>query len=77
MRQHFGRGAREGLTGGLAVGAVDEDGAGEGHEPAQDRNALEGGFGGDGAVRGEDVGEEEDVEFGLVVADDDARAGGF
>lgn len=73
--QHLGRGAGEGLAGGLAVGAVDEDGAAEGHEPAEERHALEGGFGGDGAIGGKDAGEEEDVEFGLVVADNDAGAG--
>lgn len=75
VRQHFGRGAGESLAGGLAVGAIDEDGAAEGHEPSQKGDAFERGFGGDGTVGWEDAGEEEDVEFGLVVAHDDAGAG--
>ena len=49
------------------IGAIDEDGAAERHEPAEKGNEAEGAFGGHAAVRGEDGSEEEDVEFGLVV----------
>lgn len=76
MCQHLIGGAGESLTCAPAVGAVDEDGAGKGHEPAEEGDGLEARFGGDGAVGREDAGEEEDVEFGLVVADDDGGTGG-
>lgn len=59
-----------------AIRAIDEDGAGEGHEPAEEGHGAEGGLGGDGAVRGEDGGDEQDVELGLVVGDEDGGAGG-
>ena len=54
------------------VGAVDEHGAGEGHEPAEKGDEAERALGRDAAVGGEDCAEEEDVEFGLVVRDLDA-----
>lgn len=56
------------------VGAVDEHGAGEGHEPAKEGHEAEGTLGGDAAVRGEDSAEEEDVEFRLVVPNQHARS---
>lgn len=59
----------------LPITAIDEHGPAERHEPAQEGNEFKGGFGGDAAVGREDGAEEEDVEFGLVVADYDAGAG--
>ena len=56
------------------VGAIDKDGAGERHEPAEKGHEAEGAFGRDAAVRREDGAEEEDVEFGLVVPDQHARS---
>ncbi len=76
MPQHLLRGAGEGGAGGDGVGAVDEDGAREGHEPAEEGDPFQGRLGRDGAVGGEDVREQEDVEFGLVVPDYDAGPGG-
>ena len=58
---------------GGGVGPIDEDGAGERHEPAEKGHEAEGAFGRHAAVRGEDGAEEEDVEFGLVVPDQHAR----
>ena len=55
------------------VGAIDEDGAGERHEPAEKGHEAEGPFGRDAAVRREDGAKEEDVEFGLVVPNQHAR----
>lgn len=55
------------------VGAIDEDGARERHEPAEKGHEAEGAFGRDAAVGREDGAEEEDVEFGLVVPDQHAR----
>lgn len=52
---------------GRGIGAIDEDGAAERHEPAEKGHEAEGAFGGDAAVGGKDGAEEEDVEFGLVV----------
>lgn len=73
---HLARGGLEGGARRSAVRAVDEDGAGEGHEPAEKGQGAQRGLGGDGAVRGEDGGEQEDVELGLVVGDEDGGAGG-
>lgn len=58
----------------LGVLAIDEDGAAEGHEPAEERNALESGLGGYTAVLGEHGTEHEDIKLGLVVANEDSRA---
>ena len=69
---HLGGGLVERGVGGGGVGAVDEDGAAEGHEPAEKGHEAEGALGGDAAVGGEDGAEEEDVEFGLVVPDQHA-----
>lgn len=66
--------ARHGFPRVLCVLAVDEDGATEGHEPAQDGSLLEGGLGGDAAVLGEHGAQHENIELGLVVADEDGRA---
>ena len=65
---------RKGPQRGGAVGAVDEDGAAEGHEPAEEGHALEALLRRDGAVPWEDGGQEEHVQRGLVVADEDGRA---
>ena len=56
------------------VRAIDEDGAREGHEPAEKGHKAEGALGGNGAMRGKDGTEEEDVELGLVVPDQDTRS---
>lgn len=56
----------------LGVRPINEHSAREGHEPAEKGHEAEGSFGRDAAVRGEDGAEEEDVEFGLVVPDQDA-----
>ncbi len=69
-------GAAHGLAGVLAVGAVEEDAAAEGHEPAEEGRLLERGLGGDAAVLGEHAAEHQHVELGLVVADEDGWADG-
>lgn len=58
------------------VRAVDKHRPGQRHEPAEDGDALQARLGGHGAVRGEDGAEDEDVELGLVRADEDGRARG-
>lgn len=58
-----------------AAGAIDEDGAREGHEPAEDGCLFQRALGGDGAVLGEHAAQHEHVELGLVVADEDGGAG--
>ena len=70
------RGAAHGLPGVLAVLAVDEDAPAQGHEPAQKGDLLERPLGRDAAVLGEHGAQHEDVELGLVVADEDGRARG-
>lgn len=62
------------FAGVLRVLAIDEDGAAEGHEPAEERQALESRLGGHTAVLGEHGTEHEDVELGLVVANEDGGA---
>ena len=54
------------------IRAIDKDGARERHKPAQERNEAQGPFGRDAAIRREDRPQEEDVEFRLVVSDEDA-----
>ena len=56
----------------LGIGPIDEHSAGKGHEPAEKGHEAEGAFGRDAAVGRENGAEEEDVEFGLVVPDQDA-----
>lgn len=75
-RVHLLRRALERLERALGVPAVDEDSAGERHEPAQERHPLEALLRRDGAPGREDAAEKEDVELGLVVANDDERTGG-
>lgn len=53
------------------VRAIDKHGPAQAHEPAQEGDIAQGGLGGDGAVAREDGPEEEHVERGLVVADED------
>ena len=55
------------------VCSVDKHRPTECHEPAQKGYLFEAGFGRHGAVRRENRAQEQDVEFALVVADDDAR----
>ena len=55
--------------------AVDEDGAREGHEPAEEGSLLERALGRHGAVLGEHGAEHKHVELGLVVADEDGGTG--
>lgn len=69
-------GAGHGLPGVLGVLAVDEDGAAEAHEPAEEGDVLEVRLGGDAAPLGEHGAEHEDVKLGLVVADEDGGPGG-
>ena len=73
---HLVRGAGEGEEGLVFVGAVDEDGAREDHEPAEEGDPFEGALGRHAAVVWPDGAEEEDVERGLVVADQDGRTHG-
>lgn len=68
---HFVGGAVERLDGRLAVGAVDEHGAGEGHEPAQDGHMAQGLLGRDAAVGREDGAQHQHVQLRLVVRDED------
>ena len=72
---HLVGGALEHLHGRVAVAAIDEDGAGQGHELAEERRQLQRPFRRDGAVPGEDLAQEGHVQFGLVVAHDHAGAG--
>ncbi len=65
--------ALECLEGIGPVAPVDEHRARERHEPAQKGDPLEARLGGDGGVRREDGAEEQHVQLGLVVTDDDAR----
>lgn len=60
----------------LGVCAVDEDGAAEGHEPAEEGHMLKLCLCCDGAVFGEHGAEHQDVEFGLVVSNEDCGARG-
>ena len=73
---HFLGGAVERLDGSFAVGAVNEDGAGEGHEPAEEGDVAEGFLSRDAAVGREDGAKHEDVEFGLMVPDEHGGPGG-
>lgn len=73
---HFLRRAVKGRHGRRPIRTIDEDGAGQGHEPAEKGDALQRLLGRDAAVGREDGGEQEDVELGLVVGDEDGRAGG-
>ncbi|RFU34949.1 hypothetical protein B7463_g1387, partial [Scytalidium lignicola] len=57
-----------------AIRTIDEDGARKAHEPAQKRRALQRLLRRDAAVLGEDPSQHENVELGLVVADEDGRA---
>lgn len=59
----------------IPVTAIDKHRPAERHVPSQERYQFERGLGRDGAVGREDGAEEQDIEFGLVVPDDDARAG--
>lgn len=65
----------ESLDGRFAVGTINEDGAREGHEPAEEGNMFEGLLGRDAAVRREDVAEHEHIQFGLVVSNEDGGPG--
>lgn len=67
-------GAAHLLAGVLAVGAVEEDGAAQGHEPAEEGDALERGLGRHAAVLGEHAAKHEHVELGLVVGDENGGA---
>lgn len=67
-------GTAYGLPGVLGVLAVNEDGSAQRHEPAQEGPVLERLLGCYAAVLGEHAAEHENVEFGLVVADEDGRA---
>ena len=62
------------LHGLTPIHTVDKDRPTQAHEPAQERDTGETLLRGDGAVLGEDPADEEDVQFGLVVADDDHRS---
>jgi len=73
---NLGGGTAHGLPGILGVLAIDEDAAAQPHEPAQKGNILERGLGGDAAPFREDGPEHENVEFGLVVSDEDGGADG-
>ena len=74
---HLARGALESLYGLGPVDAVNEDGAAEGHEPAEEGDRAERGLGRHGGVGGKAGAEEEDVELGLVVPNDYDGALGF
>lgn len=76
IEAHFIRSAVERLEGRFAVRAVDKHRAGEGHEPAQERDCGERLLGRDAAVGREYGAEHEHVELGLVVADEHRRASG-
>lgn len=76
MPQHLLRRAAKRLPRAARVGAVDEHGPAEGHEPAEKGHAFEARFGGHGTPGREDAREEQDVQLALVVPDDDAGAGG-
>ena len=69
---HFLGGAFKHLHGGLAVRAIDENGSTQSHELSKKGCEFQGAFGGDGAILGENLPAQSDVEFGLMVCDDDA-----
>lgn len=69
-------GALHGGAGILGVCAVNEDGAAERHEPAEEGDMLELSLCRDGAVLGEHGAEHQDIELGLVVSNEDGGAGG-
>ena len=73
---HLLRRALERLNRRVPVRAVDEDGPRQRHEPAQKRRFLQARFRGHGAVLREDGREQQDVERGLVVPDQDHGARG-
>lgn len=75
MVAHLIGGTIKGLDSRFAVGTINEDGAREGHEPAEEGNIFEGLLGRDTAVRREDVAEHEHVQFGLVVCDEHGGSG--
>lgn len=56
-----------------AIAPIDEHGTGEGHEPSEERDALEARFGRDGSEGRENGAEEEHIQLGLMVAHDHAR----
>lgn len=74
---HLVGGALHGVAGILGVLAVDEDGAAQRHEPAQERRLLQGGLGRHAAVLGEHAPQHEHVQLRLVVADEDGGADGL
>jgi len=71
---HLIGGAAHGRAGILAIGAVEEDGTAKGHKPAEEGSLLERGLGGDAAVPGKHGAKHEDVQLGLMVAQEDGRA---
>lgn len=68
---HRGIETRDGV---LSIGAVDKDGAGQGHEPPKKRVVLECLFRGDGAVFRKHATQHEDVQLRLVIRDEDCRS---
>lgn len=72
---HLVRGGPERFQRVGPVSPVDEDGAREGHVPAQEGHEAQARFGGDGRVGREHDAAQEHVQLGLVVADYDAGGG--
>lgn len=73
---HLVGGAIKRRHGRRPIRAIDEDRARQRHEPSQEGDALQRLLGRDAAVGREDGAEQQDVELGLVVGDEDGRAGG-
>ena len=70
MLSHLPGGTLKRLHSLTPIHAIDEHRPAQTHEPAQKGHAGETFLRGHGAVFGKDGAEQEDVEFGLVVADD-------
>ena len=73
---HLARGAIKRLHGRLAIAPINKHRPTQRHEPTEKRHALEALLRRDRAVGRENGAEEKNVELGLVVADEDGRAGG-
>ena len=71
---HFLRRAFKSLDGTFPIRSVDENGPAERHEPAEKRNGDQTFLGRDAAIFREDGTQHQDIQFGLMIPDQDARS---